>query len=125
MSRIESWKKKAAALQREIFALYLAYRDPRVPWYAKLLILGVVGYAFSPIDLIPDFIPILGYLDDLILLPIGVALAIKLIPSEVLSDCRNKAQTQGMEGKPRIWIVALLILGLWTLVFTWIVLHVS
>ena len=124
MGRFESWKKKAKALQREIFALYLAYRDPRVPWYAKLLILAVVGYAFSPIDLIPDFIPILGYLDDLILLPVGVTLAIKLIPAEVMSECRVKAQIQGMEVKPRIWIVALLILGLWALVLTWIVLHV-
>jgi len=124
MGRFESWKKKAKALQREIFALYLAYRDPRVPWYAKLLILAVVGYAFSPIDLIPDFIPILGYLDDLILLPVGVTLAIKLIPAEVMSECRAKAQIHGMEVKPRIWIVALLILGLWALVLTWIVLHV-
>ncbi|HEX5035111.1 MAG TPA: DUF1232 domain-containing protein, partial [bacterium] len=91
MAWMESWKNKARALKANIHALYLAYRDPRVPWYAKLLILCVVGYALSPIDLIPDFIPILGYLDDLLLLPLGVLLSIKLIPPTVWAECRQKA----------------------------------
>jgi len=76
-----------------VYALYLAYRDPRVPWYARVFAACVVGYAFSPIDLIPDPIPVLGYLDDLILIPLGVALAIRMIPAEVLEDCREKARS--------------------------------
>ena len=75
--RLESWARR---LKVEVYALYLAYKDPRVPWYARVFAAVVVGYAFSPIDLIPDVIPVLGYLDDLILIPLGVALAIKMIP---------------------------------------------
>ena len=80
------------ALKKETFALYLACRHPRVPWYAKVLALIVVGYALSPIDLIPDFIPILGYLDDMVLIPLGIMLVIRLIPAEVLAECRGKAE---------------------------------
>jgi uncharacterized membrane protein YkvA (DUF1232 family) len=120
LSKLENWKKKARALNNEIYALYLAYRDPRVPWYAKLLILGVAGYAFSPIDLIPDFIPILGYLDDLLLLPLGIALAIKLVPPAVLSECREKARLELEAGKPRNWIAATFILMIWALILIWI-----
>ena len=86
------WKRWAGRLKSETHALYLAYRDPRVPWYAKLFAALVVGYAFSPIDLIPDPIPVLGYLDDLILVPLGVALAVRMIPEDVLSESRQKAQ---------------------------------
>ena len=78
---LERWKAWANRLKIEIYALYLAYRDPRTPWYAKVVAACVVGYAFSPIDLIPDFIPLVGYLDDLLLLPLGVALALRLVPS--------------------------------------------
>jgi uncharacterized membrane protein YkvA (DUF1232 family) len=85
------------ALKKEIFALYLACRHPRVSWYAKALALLVVGYALSPIDLIPDFIPVLGYLDDLILIPLGIMLVIRMIPAEVLAECRQKAEA--MEGR--------------------------
>lgn len=81
------------ALRKETFALYLACRHPRVPWYAKVLALIVVGYALSPIDLIPDFIPILGYLDDMVLIPLGIAMVIRMIPAEVLAECRQKAET--------------------------------
>ena len=77
---IAAWHRKARELKIQTFALYYACRDPRVPWYAKVLAGAVVAYAFSPIDLIPDFIPILGYLDDLVLIPLGVALTIKLVP---------------------------------------------
>ena len=78
-------------IKTEIHALFLAYKDNRTPWYAKALLLIAVGYALSPIDLIPDFIPILGYLDDLIILPLLITLAVKLIPEEVLKECREKA----------------------------------
>lgn len=86
------WKKRAATLRLETYALFLAYKDPRTPWYARAAALIVAAYAFSPLDLIPDFIPILGYLDDLILLPLGILLAVRLIPSEVMSDCRSLAR---------------------------------
>ena len=85
-------KQRARQLQSETFALYLAARDPRTPWYAKLLVAGIIAYAFSPIDLIPDFVPILGYLDDLILIPLGIALAIRMVPHAVLAECRARAQ---------------------------------
>ncbi|MBI5583607.1 MAG: DUF1232 domain-containing protein, partial [Deltaproteobacteria bacterium] len=78
MPPLEKLRQRARRLQAETYALYLATRDPRTPWHAKLLVAGIVAYAFSPIDLIPDFVPVLGYLDDLILLPLGVALAVKL-----------------------------------------------
>ena len=83
---LETWKNRANQLKQEVFALWIAYRKPGVPWYAKAFCALVVAYAFSPIDLIPDFIPVLGYLDDLVLIPLGVALAIKMIPADILSD---------------------------------------
>jgi uncharacterized membrane protein YkvA (DUF1232 family) len=85
------WTQKARLLQRETVTLYLACRHPRVPWYAKILALIVVGYALSPIDLIPDFIPVLGYLDDLILIPLGIMLVIRLVPADVIVECRAKS----------------------------------
>ena len=99
----------------ETYALYLAYRDPRVPWYAKITAVVVVGYAFSPIDLIPDFIPVLGYLDDLILIPLGIALALKWIPDDVMDECRQKAQLSMAEGKPINWVAAGVIIAIWLL----------
>ena len=93
------WKRWAGQLKSETRALYLAYRDPRVPWYAKLFAALVVGYAFSPIDLIPDSIPVLGYLDDLILVPLGVALAVRMIPEDVLSESRQKAREMAERGE--------------------------
>jgi uncharacterized membrane protein YkvA (DUF1232 family) len=88
-------KERVRRLKRETYALYLAARHPRTPWYAKLFVAGVVAYALSPIDLIPDFIPVLGYLDDLILVPLGIALAIRMIPSDVLAECRARASEAG------------------------------
>ncbi len=99
----------------------MAYRDERVPWYAKLFTMLVVAYAFSPIDLIPDFIPILGYLDDLILVPLGVYLALKLIPKEVLEDCKRKVEERQITSKPKNWITGIIIITLWILVFVWAV----
>lgn len=106
MPILATWKQQARRLKLEIYALYLACRDPRVPWYARLFAAGVLAYAFSPIDLIPDPIPVLGYLDDLIMLPLGIALALKMIPVEVMTECREKAQDALSQGKPTNWIAA-------------------
>jgi len=91
VSALETWKARARRLTREVYALSFAVRDPRVPWYAKVAAACVVAYALSPIDLIPDFIPVLGYLDDLVLVPLGVWLVLRLIPAAVLSECRARA----------------------------------
>ena len=106
MRAIERLKRWAGGVKAEVYALYLAYRDPRVPWYARLVALCVVAYAFSPVDLIPDPIPVLGYLDDLILVPLGIALAIKLIPAPVLAEHRRKAREQLAGGSLPIGRVA-------------------
>jgi len=115
MKLVERWKATAAELERETYAIYLAYRDPRVPWYARVWAALVVAYAFSPIDLIPDFIPILGYLDDLLLVPLGIALALKLIPADVLAECREKAQQRMDSGQPCNRGAAIAILLIWVL----------
>jgi uncharacterized membrane protein YkvA (DUF1232 family) len=101
----------ARALKRDVIALYIASRDPRVAWYAKALAVMVAGYALSPIDLIPDFIPVLGYLDDLILLPIGIWLALKLIPRPVMAECREKAAA--IAERPVSLVAALVIGAVW------------
>jgi len=110
----ETLKSKAGRLTREIFALYLAVRDPRTPWYARALAATVVAYGLSPIDLIPDFIPILGYLDDLVLLPLGVAWVLKMIPPEVMADCRTKAAAHQPQ-LSRNWCAAAVIVLIWLL----------
>lgn len=106
-------KQTARRLKAETFALYLAARDPRTPWYAKLLVAGIVAYALSPIDLIPDFVPVLGYLDDLILVPLGIALAIRLIPDSVLKECRARAHETLRSDAPKSRIAAALIVIIW------------
>ena len=110
---IEGLKLRARHLKAEIYALYLAYRDPRVPWYARVFVACVVGYALSPIDLIPDFVPVLGYLDDLIVLPLGLSIALRLIPVEVMEDCRAQARERMAGGKPRNWLAAGVIVAIW------------
>src|SRR3712207_2689743 len=115
MSTIERWKQRVRSLKTELYAIYLAYRDPRVPWYARVVTACVVGYAFSPIDLIPDPIPVLGYLDDLVLIPLGIALAVKLIPPAVLAECRERARDELRRGKPVNWLAAGMIVGIWVL----------
>ena len=112
---IEQWKHRASQLKVETYALYLACRDPRVPWYAKAFVALVVGYAFSPIDLIPDFIPILGYLDDLVLVPLGITLALRMIPKTILDECRANATELLNEDKPRNWVAASIIVLIWLL----------
>lgn len=110
---LEKLKQRARYLKTETFALYLAARDPRTPWYAKLLVAGIVAYAFSPIDLIPDFVPVLGYLDDLILIPLGITLAIKLVPHSVLVECRTRAQETIKNGKPVSRVAGPVIVVIW------------
>lgn len=109
-------KERVRHLKGETFALYLAARHPGTPWYAKAFVAGVVAYAFSPIDLIPDFIPVLGYLDDLILVPLGIVIAIRMIPPAVLAECRVRAQAMMADGKPTSRTAAIVIIGIWILV---------
>jgi uncharacterized membrane protein YkvA (DUF1232 family) len=115
MKAIEAWKRRARQLKVETYAIYLAYRDPRTPWYARIFAACVVGYAFSPIDLVPDLIPVLGYLDDLVLVPLGIALTLKMIPQAVLAECREKAQAAMSQGKPTNWTAAGIIIAIWLL----------
>ncbi|TFH58601.1 YkvA family protein [Peribacillus frigoritolerans] len=115
--KIKTW---ARSLKRQIFTLYFACKDERVPWHAKVFTACVVAYAFSPIDIIPDFIPILGYLDDVILVPIGVMIALKMIPKNVLADCEVKAEEMMKNGKPKNWIVGSLIVMIWVLIIIWL-----
>lgn len=112
----QRWRQQARRLKRETYALYLAVRDPRTPWYAKAVAACVVAYALSPIDLIPDFVPVLGYLDDLILVPLGIALVLRLVPGAVLRDCRAQAEAARPSGRPRHWAGAVAIVAIWVLV---------
>ena len=109
----DTWKSRVTALKQNTYALYLASRDPRVPWLAKLVVVLVVAYALSPIDLIPDFIPVLGYLDDLLLLPLGIAIAIRLIPGDVWNDCKARARTRLASVLPRSYAAAAVIAMVW------------
>jgi uncharacterized membrane protein YkvA (DUF1232 family) len=113
MPLLDELKDRARRLKAETFALYLAARHPETPWYARLLVTAVVAYALSPIDLIPDFIPVIGYLDDLILLPIGIALAIKSIPDSVLVECRARAMETIQNRKPQSRAAAAVIVTIW------------
>ncbi len=112
MQRLKNW---AATLKREVMTLWFACRDSRTPWYARVLMMLIVAYALSPIDLIPDFIPVLGYLDELILLPVGIYLVLKLVPAEALADARAKANSwvESRKPKPRNWIAAAVIVLVW------------
>ena len=111
----EALRERADALKQETFALYLAARHRDTPWYAKLLVAGIVAYALSPIDLIPDFIPVLGYLDDLILVPLGIFLVLKMIPEEVMVDSRAEAAIVMSGGRPTNWAAAGVIVTIWLL----------
>ena len=97
----------------EAHAAWLAARDPRVPMLARILAVAVAAYALSPIDLIPDFIPVLGYLDDLVLVPLGVGLVVRLIPADVLLECRERAMRASR--RTRSWVAAAIIIGIWLL----------
>jgi uncharacterized membrane protein YkvA (DUF1232 family) len=110
-SPLDNLRRRARALRVETLALYHVARDPRVPWYARLFIGVVVAYALSPIDLIPDFVPILGYLDDLILVPLGIVLALRMVPPSVLDDCRARAELDAT--RPASQASMLAIIGIW------------
>ncbi|MGE5657813.1 MAG: YkvA family protein [Actinomycetota bacterium] len=112
---MQSLKQFARKLKQETRAVYLASQDSRVPRIARAVAAITVAYAFSPIDLIPDFIPILGDLDDLILVPLGIWLALKMIPPEVLAECREKAAAEIAQKKPKNWIAAAIIVTIWLL----------
>lgn len=114
----EKLKVRANQLKTETAALYLAYKRPEVPWYAKFFAIIVVGYALSPIDLIPDFIPILGYLDDLILIPIGISVAIKLIPEEIMNECRSQATELFKDKRPKSYLAVAIIILIWILIIS-------
>lgn len=117
LPRIRSWARR---LKRDVVALWLAAQDARVPWHAKALAALVAAYALSPVDLIPDFIPVLGLLDDLLLVPLGIALAVRLIPAPVMEDLRRKAESQARPGSRAglaivvtLWIAAALAVLAW------------
>lgn len=114
LTKLKEW---AHRLKQELLALYLAYKDPRVSWPARIFAACVVAYALSPIDLIPDPIPILGYLDDVILIPIGIALAVKMIPPDVLQECREKTRESALIATPKNWIAGALIIAVWVFIF--------
>ena len=108
--QLRTW---ARTLKQETFALALAARDPRVPWYARVFMALIVAYAFSPLDLIPDFVPILGYLDDLLLIPLGIWLALKMVPEPVMADCRARAAELTAAGRPASRVAAIVIVTIW------------
>jgi uncharacterized membrane protein YkvA (DUF1232 family) len=107
-SKLKDW---ARVIKRDVHALYLASRDPRVPWYAKVLAVAVAGYALSPIDLIPDFIPVLGYLDDIIIVPLGIMLVVRLIPPKIMAEHRELAAAA--QERPVSRIAAVVIASIW------------
>jgi len=125
MKWFETLKDRARALKREVTALGLAVQDPRTPWYARVLAVAVIAYALSPIDLIPDFIPVLGYLDDLLLVPAGIALVIRLIPAEVMAEARLRGDTLQAEKPWLRYLAAGIIVLLWLAVLAWIIRLVS
>ena len=120
MSNItQGLKQLVKHLKSEVLPLFFAYRDPRVPWYAKLLIVIEVGYALSPIDLIPDLIPVLGYLDDIVLVPFGIAMVIKMIPRQVMEEAREKAS------KSKNWFATAVIITICIILFVLVLLKVT
>ena len=114
----EKLKAKARQLKQETYTLYLAYRHPATLWYAKVFAAVVVAYAFSPIDLIPDFVPIFGYLDDLILVPLGITLALKMIPQEALDAARKQAEKEFKGEKPKNWLAGAVVILIWVILAT-------
>lgn len=112
---LEAWKRRARQLSAQTYALYLAYRHPRTPWYAKIFAALVVGYVFSPIDPIPDFIPGVGLLDEMVVVPIGVLIAAKMIPHQVMEECRERAREVAEREKPVSRVAAVVVIAVWLL----------
>ena len=118
LSRMKTWARR---LNRDGHAIYLASRDPRVPWYAKFLAIAVAGYALSPIDLIPDFIPVVGYLDDLIIVPLGIWLVVSLIPEQIMDEYRAIANETGQRPVSRAGMITIMVLWIFgALTLGWI-----
>jgi uncharacterized membrane protein YkvA (DUF1232 family) len=117
---IQKMKQKARELKKELFVLYMAVRDKRVGWLPKIVTGLVLAYALSPIDLIPDFIPVIGYLDDLILVPLGIKLAIRLIPKEILAEYRKKIEETPPAELPKTWGFAVFIIIIWLVLAGWV-----
>ena len=113
---IAKLKSRALSLKREAYALYIATKDPRVPWYAKVCMSLVLAYAFSPIDLIPDFIPVFGYLDDLIVVPLGISLTLKMIPPQVMLEARQQAEDSLRQGEPISQVGAMMVIIIWLII---------
>lgn len=109
---LERWRERAAELEQEVYALSLAFRDPQTPMHAKGVIALTLAYAASPVDLIPDFLPVVGYLDELVVLPAGVALALRLTPDAVVDDCRTRVDEDVDVGRIR-WAVGVVVVLLW------------
>ena len=109
-------KESAKQLKKDIPAVFLAFKKRETPWYAKILAVLIIGYALSPIDIIPDFIPVLGYLDDVIILPLMVAMTIKLIPKEVIEQCRIESEQLWKDAKPKKWYYAIPIVLIWIII---------
>jgi uncharacterized membrane protein YkvA (DUF1232 family) len=122
--KIDSLKDKARKLKTEITTLYYAYQDPKLGLLPKIIILFTLGYALSPIDLIPDFVPVLGYLDDLFIVPALISLSIKLIPEEILASAREKAIKEPIKLKKNNWFFALLFISIWVVLIAVIVLKI-
>jgi uncharacterized membrane protein YkvA (DUF1232 family) len=118
-------KQRTSQLKRETYASCLAYRDPRTPWYTRILIACVIIYVFRPIELIPDFIPVIRYLDDLILVPLGLVLSIKMIPPTVLADCRQKANTMIAQENQRNRVATSIVILAWVLFVSFAVLFAA
>lgn len=115
-------KEKSTKLKTEIPAVFLALKHKKTPWYAKVFAALTVAYALSPVDLIPDFVPVLGYLDDIIILPLLIAVTVKLIPEEVFDICRRESEGMWKNGKPKKWYYALPVAFVWILIIGLIVL---
>ena len=119
---MQTIKEKAGKLKRDIPAVFLAMKHPKTPWYARILAGIIIGYALSPVDLIPDFVPVLGYLDDLVILPLLIILLLRLIPRGVFEECRQEAEDLWANGKPQKWYYAIPIIVIW-LFIVFLVLH--
>jgi uncharacterized membrane protein YkvA (DUF1232 family) len=115
MGIMTSWKEIIGRFKTDAYALYLVFKDGRTHWYVKAFLILVVAYALSPIDLIPDFIPVIGYLDDLIIVGAGFYLAIKMVPRDLLEECRRRATTEKLDSRAK-WIAAAVIIFFWLLV---------
>jgi len=118
MKLLQNLKQRARALNTEVYALYLAYKRPEVPWTAKIIIALTIGYALSPIDLIPDFIPVFGFLDDIFIVPAGIALSIRLIPGPVMKQCREQAAELFRDKKPKVRYAWLVVVYSWLLILS-------